>query len=46
MSLSATLAADETARRLRAKGIDVLPLGFGQAGVPVHPLLSATATAR
>ena len=40
MSLSATLAADETARRLRAKGIDVLPLGFGQAGVPVHPLLS------
>ena len=39
MSVSATLAANETARRLRAEGIDVLPLGFGQAGVPVHPLL-------
>lgn len=39
MSVSATLAADETARRLRAQGIDVLPLGFGQAGLPVHPLL-------
>ncbi len=39
MSVSATLAADETARRLRAQGVDVLPLGFGQAGIPVHPLL-------
>ncbi len=39
MSVSATLAADEKARRLRAQGIDVLPLGFGQAGIPVHPLL-------
>jgi aspartate aminotransferase len=39
VSVSATLAADETARRLRAQGVDVLPLGFGQAGVPVHPLL-------
>ncbi len=37
--VSATLAIDEVSRQLRERGVDVLPTGFGQAGVPVHPLL-------
>ncbi len=38
MAVSATLAADELVRRKQAEGGRVLPLAFGQAGLPVHPL--------
>ncbi|MCP2340783.1 pyridoxal phosphate-dependent aminotransferase [Actinomadura rupiterrae] len=39
--LSATLAVNEAlARRARA-GLPVLPLGFGEAGIPIHPALTA-----
>ena len=39
MAVSATLAVnDEVARRLDA-GLPTVPLGFGEAGLPVHPLL-------
>lgn len=39
MSVSATLAADEAVRAARSAGRHVWGLSFGQAGVPVHPLL-------
>jgi aspartate aminotransferase len=38
--ISATLAANETLERKRREGIPVLPLAFGEAGLPVHPSLS------
>ncbi|MFC5183762.1 pyridoxal phosphate-dependent aminotransferase [Actinomadura harenae] len=39
VALSATLAVNEAlARRARA-GLPVLPLGFGEAGIPIHPAL-------
>lgn len=37
--LSPTLAINERVQRLVAEGHDVLHLGFGEAGLPVHPLL-------
>jgi aspartate aminotransferase len=37
--LSPTLAINERVRRLVEGGQDVLHLGFGEAGLPVHPLL-------
>ncbi|GAB3466072.1 pyridoxal phosphate-dependent aminotransferase [Actinophytocola sediminis] len=37
--VSATLVAHEVAEERRRAGLPVLPLSFGQAGVPVHPLL-------
>jgi len=37
--VSATLAVDELVRRRQAEGRPVLPLAFGQAGVPVHASL-------
>ncbi len=37
--VSATLAANETLARKRRAGQPVLPLAFGEAGLPVHPLL-------
>ncbi len=37
--VSATLAANEALARRRAAGATVLPLAFGEAGLPVHPLL-------
>jgi aspartate aminotransferase len=41
LPVSATLAANEAmADRLR-RGQPVLPLGFGEAGLPVHPVLRA-----
>lgn len=40
MPVSATLAANDTIARRRAAGLPVVPLGFGEAGLPVHPLLS------
>jgi aspartate aminotransferase len=39
--MSATLAANELMARKRAAGEPVLPLGFGEAGLPPHPLLRA-----
>jgi aspartate aminotransferase len=38
--LSPTLAINERVADLRAAGEDVLHLGFGEAGLPVHPLLA------
>lgn len=39
MAVSATLAAHQVVEQRRRAGLPVLPLSFGQAGVPVHPLL-------
>jgi aspartate aminotransferase len=39
MAVSATLAANETMDARRRRGEPVLPLGFGEAGLPAHPLL-------
>jgi aspartate aminotransferase len=37
--VSATLAANEGLAARRSRGEPVLPLGFGEAGLPVHPSL-------
>jgi aspartate aminotransferase len=37
--VSATLAANEAMAARRARGQPVLPLAFGEAGLPVHPAL-------
>jgi aspartate aminotransferase len=39
IAVSATLAANEAMARRRAAGLPVLPMGFGEAGLPVHPVL-------
>jgi aspartate aminotransferase len=39
VTVSATLAANEAIAARRAAGQEVLALGFGEAGLPVHPLL-------
>jgi len=39
--VSATLAANEALSARRERGEPVLPLAFGEAGLPVHPLLTA-----
>src|SRR6266516_6434225 len=39
--VAATLAANEILIRKRQAGEPVLPLSFGEAGLPVHPLLRA-----
>jgi aspartate aminotransferase len=39
--VSATLAANEALTSRRLRGEPVLPLAFGEAGLPVHPRLSA-----
>jgi aspartate aminotransferase len=39
VTVSATLAANEAVAARRAAGQEVLALGFGEAGIPVHPLL-------
>ncbi len=39
MAVSATLAVNEAVDRARRAGRAVLPLGFGEAGLPVHPAL-------
>lgn len=41
VTVSATLAANEALARRRERGEPVLPLAFGEAGLPVHPLLTA-----
>ncbi len=38
--VSATLAANETLARKQRAGETVLPLAFGEAGLPAHPLLT------
>lgn len=40
MAVSATLAAHELVLQRRQAGLPVLPMSFGQAGIPVHPLLA------
>jgi aspartate aminotransferase len=42
MTVSATLAANEALAERRSRGEPVLPLAFGEAGLPVHPALRAT----
>jgi aspartate aminotransferase len=37
--VSATLAANEAMAARRRRGLPVLPLAFGEAGLPVHPVL-------
>ena len=39
--VSATLAANEALESRRQRGELVLPLAFGESGLPVHPLLTA-----
>ncbi len=39
--VSATLAANEALARRRERGEPVLPLAFGESGLPVHPRLTA-----
>ena len=41
LPVSATLAANETMEARRRRGEPVLPMAFGEAGLPVHPLLRA-----
>jgi aspartate aminotransferase len=41
VSVSATLAANEALAARRKRGESVLPLAFGEAGLPVHPALRA-----
>src|SRR6266702_3919636 len=43
--LSATLAANEDIAARRRSGQAVLPLAFGEAGLPVHPALRAELSA-
>ncbi|MEV3927259.1 pyridoxal phosphate-dependent aminotransferase [Actinomadura coerulea] len=38
--LSATLAVNEALAAKRRRGERVLPLGFGEAGIPIHPALT------
>ncbi|MFI0356050.1 pyridoxal phosphate-dependent aminotransferase [Actinomadura sp. 9N407] len=38
--LSPTLAINEAIARKRREGRQVLPLGFGEAGIPIHPSLA------
>lgn len=38
-TVSATLAANEALARMRRSGTRVLPLAFGEAGLPVHPAM-------
>ena len=41
IAVSATLAVNEALDERRRQGKPVLPLGFGEAGLPVHPALRA-----
>ncbi|MEO6790101.1 MAG: pyridoxal phosphate-dependent aminotransferase [Ornithinibacter sp.] len=42
MTVSATLAINEETAKRRAAGLPVVPLGFGEAGLPVHESLVHT----
>ncbi|MGI5120819.1 pyridoxal phosphate-dependent aminotransferase [Marinactinospora thermotolerans] len=39
VTVSATLAVNEALTERRRQGLPVLPMGFGEAGLPVHPAL-------
>lgn len=39
VTVSATLAVNEALARRRRQGLPVLPMGFGEAGLPVHPVM-------
>ncbi|WP_159940135.1 MULTISPECIES: pyridoxal phosphate-dependent aminotransferase [unclassified Nocardiopsis] len=39
VTVSATLAVNEALAEKRRQGCRVLPLGFGEAGLPVHPVM-------
>ncbi|MFJ6021619.1 pyridoxal phosphate-dependent aminotransferase [Nocardiopsis alba] len=39
VTVSATLAVNEALNDKRRQGVRVLPLGFGEAGLPVHPVM-------
>lgn len=41
IAVSATLAVNEALDEMRRQGKPVLPMGFGEAGLPVHPGLRA-----
>lgn len=43
--VSATLAINEALEERRRAGLPILPLGFGEAGLPVHPALLAVLSA-
>jgi aspartate aminotransferase len=45
ITVSATLAANEALAARRVRGEPVLPLAFGEAGLPAHPALQATLAA-
>jgi aspartate aminotransferase len=45
ITVSATLAANEALAARRGRGEHVLPLAFGEAGLPAHPALQATLAA-
>ncbi|TNC18854.1 pyridoxal phosphate-dependent aminotransferase [Amycolatopsis alkalitolerans] len=45
MATSATLAINEETLRRQRLGLPTVPLGFGEAGLPVHPSLAATMAA-
>lgn len=39
IAVSATLAVNEAITLRRRQGLPVLPMGFGEAGLPVHPVM-------
>ncbi|RCV51112.1 pyridoxal phosphate-dependent aminotransferase [Marinitenerispora sediminis] len=39
VTVSATLAVNEALSERRRQGLPVLPMGFGEAGLPVHPAM-------
>ncbi|MFC7329017.1 pyridoxal phosphate-dependent aminotransferase [Marinactinospora rubrisoli] len=45
VTVSATLAVNEALSERRRQGLPVLPMGFGEAGLPVHPALRAALAA-
>ena len=45
VTVSATLAVNEALNEKRRQGVRVLPLGFGEAGLPVHPTMRQQLTA-
>ncbi|MFE1166990.1 pyridoxal phosphate-dependent aminotransferase [Nocardiopsis sp. NPDC058789] len=45
VTVSATLAVNEALNDKRRQGLRVLPLGFGEAGLPVHPVMRDQLTA-
>lgn len=44
VTVSATLAANEALAQRRRQGLPVLPMAFGEAGLPVHPAMREALT--